>query len=148
MRNISDALELLTAQHEEIDGLLLHVHETLDPSAFDDLADKLASHLATEQQLFYPVIEAAMSRDVYDELLREHVAIKRVLAEMLWLGVDDAAAFAGKLVELSQLMIGHAGWQEEELFKCVAQVVPAERLASLGRQMREHGDAFPLLAAA
>jgi hypothetical protein len=147
MRDISDALELLTAQHKNIEELVSTVQRSLDAHVFDELADRLVAHLATEQELFYPVAAAAVSNDVLDEMLQEHVVMKRVLGELVWLGVDDPA-FIGKLAELAELMTGHAGWQEEQLFQTVAEIMPADELVALGRQMQEHVEAFPIAFAA
>jgi len=130
MRHISDALELLTAQHEVIDFLVVQVQQTYDQDAFDELADKLVAHLALEQELFYPAIATVTSAEVQRELLEEHVAIKRVLAEMVWLGVEDSL-FGEKLHELASLLDGHCGYQEDELFEHVAECLPGEQLSAL-----------------
>lgn len=135
MRQIKDALELLTAQHDEIDFLVVQVQQTYDQDAFDELADKLAAHLGLEQELFYPAIAQVVRDDVQRELLAEHVAIKGVLAELIWLGVDDPA-FGAKLHELAYLVDGHCGYQEDELFEHVAEAVPGEELAALGTRLR------------
>jgi hypothetical protein len=147
MRHISDALELLTAQHEEIDELLAKVQQTGDAAAFDMLSDRVIGHLALEQELFYPVIATTITAEVMGEVLLEHVSIKRVLAELVWLGVDDAA-FGDLLIDLATLLAGHAGWQEEQLFPTVAEAMPAETLAALGGQLVEHETAFPIAIAA
>lgn len=135
MRPISDALELLTAQHEEIDDLLVKVQQTGDAAAFDQLADKLVAHLALEQEMFYPVIATTISRDVLHEVLQEHGAIKRVLAEMVWVGVEDPT-FGAKLAELSFLLGGHSAWQEEELFLHAAESLSPDILSTLGNQLQ------------
>jgi hypothetical protein len=147
MRTISDALELLTAQHEEIDELLAKVRETADPAAFDQLSDRVIAHLALEQELFYPVIAATITREVMGEVLLEHVSIKRVLAELVWLGVEDAQ-FGGLLADLGDLLDGHSSYQEEHLFVVVAEAIPAETLTALGGQLVEHETAFPMAMAA
>lgn len=135
MRPIRDALELLTAQHEDIEFLLVQVQQTYDSDAFDELADKLVSHLALEQELFYPAVACAMTADIRRELLEEHLAIKRILAEMVWLGVEDRD-FGGKLRELDFLLDGHCGYQEEQLFEAVAEIVPSDQLANLCAQLQ------------
>lgn len=147
MRNISDALELLTAQHEEIEDLVLAVKETGDAMVFDRLSGRIITHLALEQELFYPVIASAITREVLGEVLLEHVAIKRVLAELVWLGVEDPS-FGALLEDLAGLLGGHAGWQEDQLFQTVAECIPAEKLAALGSQFVEHEASFPLAIAA
>ena len=62
--------------------------------------------------------------------------------------VGSHPAFEGKLSDLAELLCGHTGWQEQELFQTVAETMSTERLAALGRQMQEHGEAFPLAVAA
>lgn len=135
MRPIRDALELLTAQHEELEFLVTQVQQTYDSDAFDELADKLVAHLAIEQELFYPAIAQTIATDVQRELLVEHVAIKRVLADLVWLGVDDQE-FGSRLAELSILLDGHCGWQEDELFMTVAEKLSPERLAALCNELK------------
>lgn len=147
MRPIRDALELLTAQHEEIDELVIQLHQDPARETFSRLADKLVAHLALEQELFYPVIATTISPEVLGEVLDEHGAIKRVLAELVWVGVEDPS-FRARLVELGQLLCGHCGWQEEHLFETVAEAMSPESLASLGTQLLAHHSAFPVAVAA
>jgi hypothetical protein len=135
MRPISDALELLTAQHEELEFLVVQVQQTYDSDAFDELAVKLVAHLALEQEMFYPAIGTVMTDAIRRELIDEHVAIKRVLAELVWIGVADRE-FGGKLHELASLLDGHCGYQEDQLFEVVAESLPNDRLASLGAQLQ------------
>jgi len=139
MRHISDALELLTAQHEDLDFLVVQVQQTYDIDAFDELAGKLVAHLALEQELFYPAISTVMTDAVRRELLDEHIAIKRVLGELVWIGVADGE-FGAKLHELASLLDGHCGYQEDQLFEVVAETLPSDRLASLGAQLQSFDD--------
>jgi hypothetical protein len=145
MRPISDALELLTAQHEEIEDLLATARQTRDPSTFAELADKLVAHLALEQELFYPVVATAIPRDVLEELAHERVAIKRVLAEIVWLGADDPGV-GTQLNELAFLLAGHCSWQEQQLFETVAESMSSDTLSALGTRLQAF-DAVPAVAA-
>jgi hypothetical protein len=147
MRNIRDALELLTAQHEEIEDLLSTVQMTGDADTFEQLSHRVVEHLALEQELFYPVIAQAIPTDVLKEVLLEHVAIKRVLAELVWLGVEDES-FRDLLSDLATLLGGHVSYQEDQLFHAVAESMTAETLAALGSQLVEHQAAHPIAIAA
>jgi len=147
MRPISDALELLTSQHEELDFLVTQVQQTYDSDAFDELADKLVSHLALEQELFYPAVSSAIPNDVQRELLAEHVAIKRVLADLVWLGVDDKE-FGSRLSDLASLLDGHCGWQEDELFTAVAETLTPDRLSALCNELKAFDAYAPMSRAA
>ena len=130
MTPIRDALELLTAQHEQIEDLYEQVRQIGDEAAFVELADKLTTHLALEQELLYPALCTHLSAAVMRELLVEHVAIKQVLGELVWLGTRDPE-FRGKLERLGDLLIGHSAWQEDELFTTAAEAMTSEQLAAL-----------------
>lgn len=146
MPAISDALELLTAQHEQIDGLLELVTALHDPDALAELADTIALHVSVEQRLLYPQRALQLPRDVYDELVAEHDELKRVLAELVWRGVDDDDFVAG-LANLRVLVDGHAAYQEDELFTRAATAMSASQLAALCREIVESTDAEALSCA-
>lgn len=129
MSHISDALQLLTKEHEELDELFARVSAD-DVSCFRELADKLTTHLAIEQELLYPAIQSWVSRDVLTELLDEHIAIKRVLADLVWLGPEDDR-FKTKLADLGMLLAGHVGWQEDELFTRATETMSQADLDAL-----------------
>jgi hypothetical protein len=130
MPPINDALELLTAQHEQVEDLFEQVRQIGDEAAFTELVDKLSTHLALEEELFYPVIAAKLPREIVEELHAEHAAIKHVLGEMVWLGTHDAE-FRAKVNELGTLLIGHTSWQEDELFTSAAESMTRDQLAAL-----------------
>ena len=146
MKPIRDALELLTAQHEELDDLCDRIARTRDAAAFDLLAEKLPHHLAVEQELFYPVIGAQLSRAVMDELLAEHVAIKHVLSKLVWLGVEDSE-FDELFERLRGLLVGHSAWQEDQLFTRAAESLPPDRLAALCDEVMAFDNAIAAIAA-
>jgi hypothetical protein len=130
MQPISDALELLTAQHEQIEDLFEQVRQIGDEAALVELADKLSNHLALEREVFYPAIAAHLSAPVLDELCAEHTAIKQALADLSFMPIRGAS-FRGKLTELGNLLFGHSAWQEDELFTAIAESVAKEELATL-----------------
>lgn len=135
MRPITDALELLTAQHEEIDELFVRAQQSRDAAVFDELADKLVAHLTLEQEMFYPVVTDLISHDVFDELLHEHVAIKCLAGELVRCGNGDPAL--GQMsAQLTALFQGHRAWQEEQLFEVVAETMSDEALAILCRRLQ------------
>jgi hypothetical protein len=130
MTPINDALELLTAQHEQIEDLFEQVRQIGDEAAFVELADKLATHIALERDVFYPAIADQVSDHVMVELVAEHAAIKQLLDDLAWLGTRDAE-FRGKLAQLGQLLYGHSAWQEDELFTRAAESMTDAELAAL-----------------
>lgn len=134
MSPITDALELLTAQHEQIEDLFEQVRQIGDEAAFIELVDKLATHLALEQDLFYPRIARHLAPSVMEELAAEHAAIKQLLGDMVWLQPRDAE-FRAKLNDLGLLLVGHSSWQEDELFTRAAETMSRAELAALCDQI-------------
>jgi hypothetical protein len=129
MRHMRDAIALLTEEHEQIDELVDRVR-CGDHAVFRELADKLTTHLAIEQELFYPAVASWVSAQVMQELIDEHVAIKHVLAELVWLGPEDEQ-FNSLLDDLDTLLAGHVAWQEDELFERTAETMPPADLDAL-----------------
>jgi hypothetical protein len=129
MTPISDALELLTAQHEQIEDLFEQVRQIGDEAAFTELVDKLSTHLALEQELFYPAM-TQLKPSVLDEVLAEHATIRRLVADMVWLPTRSDE-FRAKLSDLGVLLAGHAAWQEDELFTAAAESMTRDELAAL-----------------
>jgi hypothetical protein len=145
MKPIRDALELLTAQHEELDELCDRVARTRDAATFELFADKLAHHLAIEQSLLYPVMGAQVSCDVMNEVLAEHVAIKHLLSKLVWRGVEDAE-FGEMFDRVRDLLVGHSAWQEDQLFTTAAERLPADQLATLCDELLAFDNAMAIAA--
>ncbi len=145
MQRISDALELLTAQHDEIEALLAEIGDTTNPDrrsqAITELADRITIHLAAEQVLFYPAVSMQISRDVHTELLAEHAEIKRLLADLLWLD-GEPTRLERKLSALKAIFDCHATWQERDLFETVAEVRSAAELQALGTEITDWVDSL------
>src|ERR1043165_7090722 len=57
--------------------------------AFAELANKLAAHAAVEEQLCYPAVMVKETHELLHEAVEEHLAVKRVLADMLMLRVAN-----------------------------------------------------------
>jgi hypothetical protein len=137
MPRISDPLELLTQQHDELIGLLDALASPNDAErerAFIELADVLPDHLAAEQELLYPVIGCNMAAPVHEELVAEHLEIKRALAELLWFGLDDADT-ARRIAALRGLVEGHTAYQEQELFETCAERLAPIDITVLGSRL-------------
>lgn len=149
--HLTNAIELLTQQHDEIEVLLVEVSATTTApgrlGALSELADKLTLHLAVEQELLYPAADLLISPEVRAELLAEHQEIKRILADLVWLEREDQR-FTRKLVSLQALLQWHETWQEEELFTRLARGLPAPRFADLGTEVHTWFDREVLAMAA
>lgn len=134
----TDVLELLEQQHAEIDALIarLEAGDGDRRAVFDELADKLAAHAQIEEKLFYPSIVALDTEKLLGESVEEHLSIKRVLADLILMKLDDDITFHAKLSVLKEQLNHHAhGEEEKELFPKVKHLLSADERAALGNEM-------------
>jgi hemerythrin superfamily protein len=132
-----NALDLLTEQHAEFDALFeqLESNDGDRKAAFVDLASKLAAHATIEEKLFYPRIMSAQTSDLVNESLGEHLAIKRVLADIMTVDLytDEIAV---KLSVLKEEVLHHAHEDEEaQLFPMLRTSMDAGELDGLGSEL-------------
>ena len=132
MNRPADALELLTDQHDAIEHLLeelITVPQEARAREFGKLADLLTTHLAVEQDLFYPSIAVPAK----PEILAEHDQIKRLVADLLWRELDDSEL--PRLTDLTALVRRHIT-EQEALFMAVADAMPTGILRGMGAELR------------
>jgi hypothetical protein len=134
-----NAIELLEFQHEEVDTLIGKIEKAGSAKEkeglFLELADKLAAHATIEEKLFYPAVMAKQTEDLLLESVEEHLSIKRVLADLLELEIDDEH-FDAKLSVMKEALEHHAHEEEEdELFPKVKKVLDSDQLEALGGEM-------------
>jgi hypothetical protein len=133
------AIELLTDQHAEVDALFEKIEKTKERGErevlFRELADKLAAHATIEEKLFYPAVMAKQTEEILLESVEEHLSVKRVLADLLDLKVDEDA-FDAKLSVMKEQVSHHAHEEEEgELFPKVSRLLGKDELEGLGGEM-------------
>jgi len=133
-----EAIDYLTRQHRDIERSLREALDTGDAavrrSRFLDIADALILHIAAEEQVFYPAVHGERNEDVLLESLEEHLAIKRLIADLLALAGDDVT-FQPKLHVLRELAQHHHGDEERKLFPAVRGKLDAGARDALGREM-------------
>jgi len=133
-----DAVDLLKAQHRAVDRLFREVKSAKGPSkgtSFRELADLLAMHATIEEWIFYPGVRTAETEDLLAESREEHLAIKRLLADML---DEDVAGetFDAKLSVLEEQVHHHAIEEEEaKLFPIVRVAIDDDYRAALAGEM-------------
>lgn len=107
-------------------------------STLTELANDLVSHMAIEQDIFYPAIRAideSMVMESYEEHALAELALKRLLATD-----PDDAAFQARVTALKELILHHVKEEEEELFPKVEKKLGDEQLNALGKQMKARFD--------
>jgi hypothetical protein len=134
-----NALELLEQQHQEVDELIEDLEECDEPDEkrelFRELADKIAAHSTIEEQLFYPSVMSVQTRELLVEFTEEHLSVKRLLADMLELDVEDEH-FDAKLSVLKEQHRHHSHDEEEDkLFPQIRKVMNGDELAGLGNEL-------------
>jgi hemerythrin superfamily protein len=134
-----NAIELLKQQHDEVDELIETIEKAKSAkekeTAFFKLADNLAAHAKIEEAIFYPAVMAKQTEEMLLESVEEHLAIKRVLADLMELEVDDPH-FDAKLSVMKEAIEHHAREEEEgELFPKVKKLLNTDELTGLGNEM-------------
>ena len=135
----TNALDLLHEQHEEVEDLIEQIEDSDDPDQkaqlFAELADKLAAHAVIEERLFYPSLVTEDTRERLVEATEEHLAFKRLLADMMALDCEDEH-FDAKLTVLKENVRHHVHDEEEpELFATAEKMLSEDELAALGNEM-------------
>jgi hemerythrin superfamily protein len=133
----TDVLELLAWQHRQVDGLFeqLESREGDRQAVFTELADRLAAHTTVEEKLFYPAVMAQSTEQIVRDSLDDHLAIKRVLADLLALRTNDEM-FEAKLGVLKEQFDHHAHEEEEaNLFPKVRDLLTKDERAALGNEL-------------
>jgi len=133
----TDVLELLTAQHQEVDDLIekLERGDGDRRALFTELADKLAAHATVEEKIFYPSVMNEETNELLHESVEEHLAIKRVLSDLITMKVDDDE-FEAKLSVLKEEVSHHAHDEEEDkLFPKLRASMSSDELAALGNEV-------------
>ncbi len=143
-----NAVDLLTGHHRELEARFDAMKKAprVDQRAFDEVADALAAHVAVEEEIFYPAVKAERTEDILLESLEEHLSIKRVLADLVGLTVDDEK-FGPKLHVLAEQAEHHHEEEEEHLFPKVRALFEERRLAELGLRMKARMDELAAHAA-
>lgn len=135
-----DATKLLKNQHEEVKALFARFEKSDDDGRrhelFEQIADALAAHSEIEEKIFYPSVYVGPLKEKLDEAVEEHLAAKRVIADLLKLEPDDKQ-FDAKMKLLQEEIEHHVEEEEGELFPKVRKNFGSAELEAMGQQMEE-----------
>lgn len=134
----TDVLDVLTSHHTRVDELFEQIEKgERKREAFVELANLLAAHATVEEKIFYPGVMTKDTADMLHESVEEHLSIKRIIADLVTMKVDDAT-FTAKVTVLKEQVSHHAHKEEEaKLFPKVKSLLGAEERAALGNQVVE-----------
>lgn len=133
-----DTVEFLIIQHRELEALFAGVLNASDAASckrqFVNAADRLTTHIMSEEQVFYPAVRAKCTEDTLLESLEEHLSLKRLLADLLDLDPSEPT-FKAKFKVLKEQSEHHHKEEEEHLFPDVTKLLDATQRESLGQAM-------------
>ncbi len=133
-----NAVDLLIDQHRELEARMKETKEAQEPAAIARLlaqvGDQLTTHIASEEQLFYPAVNAKRTEDILLESLEEHLSLKRLLADLLEMQPDEKT-FEPKFKVLTEQAVHHHKEEEEDLFPKARKLLDSSQLDELGTQM-------------
>ena len=137
-QNQQDAIELLKADHRDVEKLFEQFEQTQDENQKVAIAEHicltLKVHTQIEEEIFYPALRDKIAEKDVDEALVEHQAAKDLIAEIEDVGeVDDM--YEARVHVLGEQISHHVKEEEEELFP-EAQKAGVDT-AGLGPRMAE-----------
>jgi hemerythrin superfamily protein len=139
-REAMDALNLLKKQHAEVKTLFGRYDKTDQTAArqeiFEQVADALAAHSEIEEKIFYPSVYVGALKSRLEEAVEEHLAAKRVIADLLQLKPEDEQ-FDAKMKVLKEEIEHHVKEEESSLFPRVQKNFARAELEMMGTQMEE-----------
>jgi hemerythrin superfamily protein len=133
-----NAVDLLIQQHRELEAQLEQVLEAPAEAdrrrLFNQAADLLTVHIASEEDVFYPAVKARRTEDILLESLEEHLSLKRLLADLIELSPGEQT-FEPKFKVLKEQSEHHHEEEEEHLFPKVRACIDDSQLDTLGDEM-------------
>jgi hypothetical protein len=133
-----DGIKLLEQQHREVEDLFEQFEKAEQPeqkrTIFVKIADNLAAHATIEEKIFYPAAYVGELQDLLKEAVEEHLAAKRVIADLLELEPTDET-YDAKVKVLQEQIEHHVEEEEGQMFKKVRKNFAKEELEMLGLQM-------------
>lgn len=125
----TNAIDLLTADHEEVKAMFEEYDELVADGVDDDekaaLAERICqaitAHATAEEEVFYPAARAAIEdAELLDEAVAEHASAKALIAQIQ--GMEPSDDLFDATVRLLQEAIEHHVHEEEgELFPRVEE---------------------------
>ncbi len=139
-----NALKLLESQHREVEDLFEEFESAGEGAKktkeriFKQIADALAIHTEIEERIFYPEMKQASSdlEDLLRESVEEHLAAKRIVADLLATDAGDEQ-FDAKVQVLKENVEHHVEEEESELFPKAKQTCEEGTLDDLGHRMEQ-----------
>lgn len=148
MAEAMDAIEMLTRDHREVEGLFGQFESASNPDSKTQLAHRvvhdLAVHGEIEELRFYPRIREVLDDGdrLADDAIEEHLAIKETLNEIDSVTAEEDG-FDQRMHDLIREVRHHVEEEEGELFPKLRQALGSEELRELGERMERARSMVP-----
>ena len=140
-----NAIDLLEQQHREVEELFEEFEGAGDGAVKTkerlcrEISDALAIHAEIEEKLFYPESKQENTEEILRESVEEHLAMKRIVADLMESGPSDDQ-FEAKVKVLQEQVEHHVEEEEKELFPKVRKDLSKDELDDLGERMQRLAD--------
>jgi hemerythrin superfamily protein len=135
-----DVVDVLTADHRDVTGLIGEIRAATDPTVRRDVTDMMISelvrHAVAEEMYVYPAMrkylpdgEKSVEHDV-----EEHKDIEKTLKRLESADVSSAE-FARELDRLEELLADHVRDEEADQFPELRQRIPHDELVELAHKV-------------
>ena len=136
-----DAIRVLLRQHRAVEKLFQKFEEEDDVegkrAACQEIGDALAIHTTIEEKLFYPATKDARTADILLEAIEEHLAAKRIIADLVEDEDIDEAHLTARVKVLKEQVAHHVREEERVFFPKVKQLLDVHQLDRLGDQLED-----------
>jgi hemerythrin superfamily protein len=131
-----DVLDVLMAEHRQVEALLKDLRAANDPTTRRDLADEiiaqLVRHSVAEEAYVYPVVRDYLPNgaEAVEHDMEEHDELEHILKELEGLEATDPA-FDEVTLELQTTLAHHIAEEEAEQFPALRAAAPHAELVEL-----------------
>lgn len=133
-----DAVQLLKADHREVDALFEEFEEATSrrrQTIARDVCRMLKVHCQIEEEIFYPAVKERVEEpDLVNEAVVEQASAKELIAKLEAMDTGDEM-FAATFTVLMEMVRHHVEEEEKEMFK-QAKAAKVD-LVALGEQLEQ-----------
>ncbi len=137
-----NAIDLLKRQHRDVEELFSKFEgasegaEKTRERLCQQIGDALAVHAEIEEKIFYPESKQENTEEILRESVEEHLAVKRLLADIMQSDLDDPQ-FEAKMKVVKEQIEHHVQEEEQRLFPLISRSCSREDLEEMGNRMKE-----------
>jgi hemerythrin superfamily protein len=140
MTDTRDVIDVLTTDHREVEALVQHILEAIDPDVRRESAEQmiaeLVRHAVAEEMFVYPAMrdhlpdgEQAVEHDI-----EEHQELETLMKDIEGVDAGDAK-FLQLVSKLRSVLADHVQDEENEQFPRLREHIPPDELAGLAEKV-------------